>query len=78
MSVQYLHVGGFRLRNRLVKLVARRHFVGETLVDLGEAFGQDSDVVLELALLLLLVEDLLVQLVALRTQIFDACKILRC
>ena len=66
-----LHVRGLRLGDGLVELVSGRNFVGETLVDFGEALGQDANVVLQLALLLFLVQNLFVQFIALRTQVLN-------
>ena len=63
----HLHVRSFSLGDSLVKLVSRRNFVGEALIDFGEAFGENADVVLKFALFLLLIQDLLVQLITLRT-----------
>ena len=63
----HLHVRSFRLGDSLVELVSRRNFVGEALVDFGEAFGENADVVLKFALFLLLIQDLLVQLITLCT-----------
>merc|ERR1719240_690332 len=67
-----LHVGSLGLLDCLVVLVPGLRFPDKTLVDLLEPVGEKRELLLDLTLVLLLFHDLLVQLLALLTQILNA------
>merc|ERR1719502_2593404 len=70
--LQDLHVRGLRLLHRLVVFVPRLRLAHERLVDLLQAVGQERELLLDLALVLLLLHDLPVELLALLAQVLDA------
>ncbi len=68
-----LLVRGLRLGNSPVEIVASGYLSGEALVDLRQSLGEDPDVVLYPCLLLLLLQNLLVELIPLGTQVLQTC-----
>eukprot|EP00960_Hanusia_phi_P070165 767251-Hanusia_phi.AAC.4 len=70
-TLKNLHVSCLCLHDRLVIFVARSYLSGQRVVDAGESLGEDTQVVLDLLLLLLVLEDLSVDFLSLLFQIFD-------
>lgn len=70
---QYLHVSSLSLSDGFIKLVARSHLAGQALVHASQLVSQEADVILQLALLIFLLLDLLVQLFSLDAEVFDTC-----
>ena len=64
-ALQNLHVSSLSLLNCLIVLVPGLGLAGEGLIYLGEAIGEDGEILLDLGLLLLLLKDVLVDLLAL-------------